>query len=384
MKNRKKDNTRETQVRIFLITGMVLILFTVTGCGPSPADLAAVDYTPLPGDNWEVSTPEAEGLDPLLVAELYYEAAQLDRIYSLLVVKNGKLIAEKYFHEGSIDQQNNAQSVTKSYFSALVGIALDQGCLSSVDQTLLEFFPEYADQIDDPRKEEITIRHLLQMRSGYPLEESHPDLADRFFGGEGNWLPLIVDFPLTSDPGTKFQYSNFSSYLLGAIVSRACAVDLKEFAEAYLFDPTNTELGEMWQDDFGFYYPNLHATARDQARFGQLYLDDGVYNGEQIIPARFVHDSLQNYTQDPPAAINRRNYERSAYGYQWWEVQTGDRTYESAQGHGGQVIALVDEHDMVVVLTADPFWLQWGDEHWENEKANNYLVADFIASLPSE
>jgi hypothetical protein len=327
---------------------------------------------------------DAPGLDPDLVAELYYDASKLETIYSLLVVKHGKLIAEKYFNEGSIGQQNNAQSVTKSYFSALVGIALHQGCLSSLDQEMIDFFPEYVDQITDPRKKQITIEHLLQMRSGYPSEESNRDLADRFFGGQGDWLPLVVDFPLTSDPGTKFQYSNFSSYLLGVIVSRACETDLREFAERNLFWPTDTELGETWQDSFGYYYINLHVTARAQARFGQLYLDDGAYNGLQIIPADFVHDSLTSYTQDPPAAINRRNHRRIGYGYQWWTVRAGDQEYVSAQGHGGQVIALLDEFGMVIVLTADPFWLEWGDRHWKNEKANNYSVGDFIASPASE
>lgn len=380
----EKNQTKETQQFIILFISVFVILSTLVACGPSAEGLAAVDYTPMPGNDWEVSTPEAEGLDPDLLAEFYYEAAGLDTIYSLLVLKNGRLVAEEYFNEGSIDQQNNLQSVTKSYFSALVGIALDQGCLSSLDQKMIEFFPEYANQITDPRKNQITIRHLLQMRSGYPLEESHSDLSDRFFGGEGNWLPLIVDFPLTSVPGTEFQYSNFSSYLLGAIVSRACETDLREFAEQNLFRPTDTELGEMWQDDFGFYYINLHATARDQARFGQLFLDNGAYNGKQILPVDYVHDSIQSYSKDPPAAINRGNHKRTGYGYQWWTVRAGDQEYVSAQGHGGQIIALLDEYDMVIVLTADPFWLEWGDRHWKNEKANNYLVADFIAALAGE
>ena len=369
-------------------TGVILILSTLmlsglACCGPSAADLAAVDYTPLPGDDWEVSTPAEQGLDPMLVAELYYNASELDTIYSLLIVKNGYLIAEDYFNEGSVDQQTNVQSVTKSYFSALVGIALDQGCLSTVDQKMMEFFPEYADQITDPRKDEITIRHLLQMRSGYPWEESHPDLWDAFFE-HGDWLPLIVHFPLISDPGTEFHYSNFSTYLLGVIVSRACDVDFTEFAERNLFEPTDTELGETWQDVFGYYYINIHVTARDAARFGQLYLDDGVYDGSQIIPADWVHDSLQTYSEDPSDLKVGRNWHYAGYGYQWWTAGSGEHEYDVALGHGGQVIALLDEYDMVIVVTADPFWLIHNDRSWRHEKALKNLVGDFVASLPSE
>jgi hypothetical protein len=97
----------------------------LAGCGgPSTEELAAVDYTPLPGDDWQVSTPAEQGLDPMLVAELYYNAAQLPRLYGLLVIKNGYLIAEKYFNEGAVDQLSSRQSATKSFASALVGIAL--------------------------------------------------------------------------------------------------------------------------------------------------------------------------------------------------------------------------------------------------------------------
>jgi len=140
-----------------------------------PEDLAKVEYTPLPGDDWRVSTPETQGLNPMLVAELYLDAAEMETLYGLLVIKNGYLIAEGYFNEGSARQKARLQSVTKSYTSALVGIALNKGCLSSVDQKMMEFFPELADRIRDPRKSQITIRDMLQMRAGYPWEESTPE-----------------------------------------------------------------------------------------------------------------------------------------------------------------------------------------------------------------
>ena len=158
------------QYFLLIIAIVFLVMSASASCGPSIEDLLAVDYTPLPGDDWEVSTPTEQDLDPMLVAEVYYNAAELETLYSLLVVKNGYLIAEDYFNEGSVEQKDRLQSATKSYTSALVGIALDQGYLSSVDQKMLDFFPELAGQITDPRKEQITIRDLLQMRAGYPWE----------------------------------------------------------------------------------------------------------------------------------------------------------------------------------------------------------------------
>jgi len=129
---------------LLISTILILILSMLSGCGPSTEDLEAVDYTPLPGDDWEVSTPAEQGIDPKLVAELYYKAAELETIKGLLVVKNGKLIGEGYFNGGSVDEMFDRASATKSFTSALVGIALDQGCLSSVDQMMIDFFPEFA------------------------------------------------------------------------------------------------------------------------------------------------------------------------------------------------------------------------------------------------
>jgi len=160
--------SKERQHSFFFFTSAILILSILVECGPRKEDLEAVEYTPLSGDDWKVSTPAEQGLDPMLVAELYLDATELETLYGLLVIKNGYLIAEGYFNDGSIEQVSSRQSVTKSYTSALVGIALDQGCLSDVDQKMMDFFPEFAGQIDDPRKEQITIRDMLQMRSGYP------------------------------------------------------------------------------------------------------------------------------------------------------------------------------------------------------------------------
>jgi len=372
------------QYFLLIIAIVLLVMLALPSCGPSLEDLLAVDYTPLPGDDWEVSTPAEQGLDPMLVAELYYYAAELETIYSLLVIKNGYLIAEDYFNEGFIDQKDRLQSVTKSYTSALVGIALEQAYLSSVDQKMLDFFPEVAEQITDPRKEQITIRHLLQMRAGYPWEETDPALWDGLLSG--HYPPLIEEFPLIADPGTEFHYSNLSSNWLGIIIDRATGMNLKSFAEEHLFSVIDVEAGEWGMDAEGHNNGcgDLHFSARDAAKFGLLYLNEGEYEGKQVISEDWVHDSLQTYSEDAWDYKVGRNFNDIGYGYQWWSVRAGDHHYNLAWGHGGQQIALLDELDMVIIVTSDPFWLQHDDESWKHEKANLNLVADFIASLSSE
>jgi CubicO group peptidase (beta-lactamase class C family) len=356
---------------------------------PRAEDLKAVVYTPLPGDDWKVSTPAAQGLDPKLVAELYLDAAQMETLYGLLVIKNGHLIAEGYFNEGSIEQKARLQSVTKSFTSALVGIALDQGRLSSVDQKMMDFFPQLAGQRTDLKKAQITIRHLLQMRAGYPWEETDPALWQALLSG--NYLPLISEIPLISDPGSEFNYSNLTSNWLGIIVARACDTDLKSYAEKHLFLPIDSKVGEWGQDGTGHYNGccDLHFRARDAAKFGLLYLNDGKYGSNQVISAGWVRESLQSYSKDAWVTKDKLNkvgrYLRNlGYGYQWWSARVGGHHLDFAWGHGGQLIVLLDALEMVIVVTADPFYLQHDGRSWKHEQANINLVGKFIKSLPGE
>jgi len=360
------------------------------GRGPSTEELETVDYTPLPGDDWPVSTPAEQGLDPMLVAELYYDAAELETLYGLLVIKNGHLIAEEYFNEGSVDQLSGRQSATKSFTSALAGIALDQGYLSSVDQKMMDFFPEFADQIDDPRKEQITIRHLLQMRAGYPWEGRTPPYFDILYLRDNwHWRPHLFDFPLVDDPGTKFNYSNLTSHLLAVIVARACDTDLKSYAQEHLLSPIGAEVGDWTPDPDGYRWGwgEIYLTARHMGKFGLLYLNDGEWEGKQVLSADWVTDSLQRYSE----GINFTGWFSSkagrylrdiGYGYQWWSARAGDHRFDFAWGHGGNLIVLLDEFDMVIVTTADPLYHLPEEKGWKYEGAIIDVVGKFIKSLP--
>lgn len=267
---------------------------------PLPEDLKAVKYTPLQRAGWDVSTPAAEGLDSRLVAELYFNAASVKTLYGLLVLRHGRLIAEGYFGPAGIDQLSGRQSMTKSVTSAMVGMALKEGCLSSVEQKMIDFFPEFADKIQDPRKRRITIRQLLEMRAGYAWEGRTPPFFDiLFMRGDWHWLPHIVDFPLVSDPGAAFAYSNLSSHLLAVIVQRVCGRDLKSFSQARLFAPLHARVAKWSSDPDGYNWGwgEIYLTARDMVRFGQLYLRGGRCEGRQIVPGDWVGKSLQPHSQ---------------------------------------------------------------------------------------
>jgi CubicO group peptidase (beta-lactamase class C family) len=294
------------------------------------------------------------------------------------------LVAEDYFNDGSVDQKDRLQSVTKSFTSALVGIALEQGCLSNVDQKMLDFFPEIVDKITDPRKNQITVRNLLEMRAGYPREEDDQALWDGLLSGR--YPPLIEDFPLVSEPGTRFHYSNLTSNWLGIIVDRSCGMNLKSYAEEHLFSPLDVMPGEWGQDAEGHNNGcgDLHLSARDAAKFGLLYLNDGIYEGNQVLPTDWVEDSLQTYSVNEAFVKRVGDFHDIGYGYQWWSANAGDYHVNFAWGHGGQLIVLVDELDMVIVTTSYPFWLEHNDESWKHEKAIITLVSEFITFSPSE
>lgn len=370
----------------------ILIISILAGCdsinildsNPSSEDLAAVEYTPLQRDDWEVSTPEEQGLEPDLVAKFYYDATQQDTLYSVLVIKDGFLIAEDYFNEGSIYKKTLLQSVTKSYVSALVSTAIEQGCLSNIDEKLVDFFPEIAGQITDPRKEHITIAEMLQMRSGYPDEETDQAYMEALYWGV--YPPLIEGFPLVCDPGTCFNYSNVTYSLLAILLSRSCEVDLIEFTQEHLFGPMDTEIGDWMKDREGNYVGSggIHASARDAARFGQVYLDGGEYKGTQIISSEWVRNSLQSYTEKAKDYGRSLVFKDLGYGYGWWSARVGDHDFNFAWGHGGQLIVLLEDLDMVIVTTAEPFLGEHSGNSWKHESAIMNMVGRFIKTLPGE
>ena len=357
----------------------------LAGCGggPSADDLAAVDYAPQAVDGWAVSTPAEHGLDPDAVAESYWRADQLESIHSLLVIKDGELVAERYWRLGRPDYQQNVQSVTKSYTGALVALAIEQGCIPGVDEPMMTYFPELEARVGDPRLNDITIEHLLQMRAGYPWEESSSELFELLYRG---FSPTtLVEVPLIRDPGSGHDYSNLSSHLLGIVVARACDTDLWTMARDRLLGPLGAFPGP-WSSDWSGYqngHSSLHTKARDMAAFGQLYLNGGQWDGEQVISAEWIEASWQTYSPDAWSIGVGDNFGEPGYGYQWWNVTAGAHTYHLAWGHGGQQIAVLPELDLVVVVTADPLYGQFGDQPWALEKANLNLVANFIAGLPS-
>lgn len=355
---------------------------------PTPDMLGGVPFTPVDQPDWPVASLEEAGLEKPAIDALFLEASRLRNLWGLLVIKDGKLAAEGYFHEGSIAQVSTRHSITKSYLSALFGIATQTGCAPGLDTPMLSLFPEMSDAVTDERKRSITFRHMLQMRAGFPMEIASPEHHDRLFmSGEWNWIGHIEDFPLLDAPGARFGYSNLTSDLLAIALARACETDLKTFAERNLFEPTGTRLAAWTAGPHGYRigWGEMQITARDMARFGQLYLDGGQWKGRAVVPADWVEASLASYTRNAWMTPKLGRYlSEIGYGYQWWSARAGPHAVNFAWGHGGQLIVLVPTLGLVVVTTADP---QAGldpirDPGWERELAIINVVGRFVSKLP--
>jgi CubicO group peptidase (beta-lactamase class C family) len=306
------------------------------------------EYWPTSG--WQTSTPEQQGMDSgkLQIADEFIQD-RLPDAFSLLVVKNGYLVFEKYYSWGSPEKIAAVHSVTKSVTSALVGIALEKGYLDSVDQKLIEFFPEYATEDLDPRIEKIRLKHILTMSAGFSWNDRGPVMRDWYTSAD--WAKFTIQLPLVTYPGDKFNYNSSISHLLSIILSRSTKTSTLNFAKQNLFEPIG--ISGFWrQDPQGYYIGGfgLGLSARDLAKFGFLYLNNGYWNGQSIVPEQWVKKSTEQQIQ----AVRHPFYGTFGYGYHWWVKQVDGCSSFRAWGRRGQYIAVVPELDLVVVVTSNP------------------------------
>ena len=305
------------------------------------------EYWPTSG--WRSSTPEMQGMDSakLLIADEFIQN-RLPDAFSLLVVKNGYLVFEKYYSWGSPEKYAVVHSVTKSVTSALIGIALDKGYLKSVDQKLIEFFPEYITDDLDPRKKEISLKHLLTMSAGFRWNDRGPVMGDWYTSS--NWAKFTIQLPQENNPGEVFNYNSSTSHLLSIILSKSTKTSTLDFAKQNLFEPLGIQSAYWHQGPQGYYIGGfgLGLSARDLAKIGFLYLNNGYWNGQSIVSEYWVKESADQKIQ----AVSHPIYGTFGYGYQWWVKKVDDCSSFRAWGRRGQFIVIVPELDLVIAVTS--------------------------------
>ena len=331
------------------ILRLVLTLSFIIGVG------CEKDTSPLVsggGYTWDVSSPEEQGITVSGLTDAENRARQHGFVNSLLVVRNGYLVRESYFNGFDRDAAFNVMSVSKSFISALVGLALREGLLDSLDQPMMDFFPDYATPGLDPQKYQITLRHLLSMRAGFDGSIEDYDINWRRWINSYDWIGYAINLELAHPPGTRFAYITAETHLLSAILSRACGMNTMQFAKRHLFEPMGITIRGWDKDPQGIYTGGMgmYFNARDMARFGLLYLQDGQLDGLQIILADWVEVSLQKYSYGND---NWGALDNIGYGYLWWLGRINNVSCFIALGYGGQYIMVFPSLNLIVVTTSN-------------------------------
>jgi CubicO group peptidase (beta-lactamase class C family) len=315
-----------------------------------------------------------------LVDEIRDEGTPYPEIHSLLVMRGGELVLEKYFNGSYNNDLHTIQSVTKSITSAAIGIAIDDGLISNVSEKMVDFFPEQRSVlVQDERRARMRLEDILTMRTGTDYNENgtgspHFQLNDLTTGWDDFWLAR----PMVNEPGGFWRYDSGGVIALSAMLKDRYGSHADVYIDEKLFSPLGITRRKWFRNQE--LHPHtgggLNMRALDLLKIGQLYLQKGKWNGQQLISEAWIDASFKrHYTfSNAPGSTSKR----IGYGYLWWLLQpdpAGDGTpIYAAMGYRGQYIFIIPEHDMVVVVTS------WMPVNISSEPVN-FLYSDILPAV---
>ena len=315
---------------------------------------------------------------------------EFPNFHSLLIAKNSKLVYENYFSgtdeisgkklgyiDHAIDDLHDCRSISKSITSLCIGIAIDQGLIKSLDEPVVQYFPEHENYFD-AQKRQITIKHLLTMTAGFEWNEdvSYRDLKNSELQMDINSDPIkyILSRPITSLPGIKWNYNGGESQLLAQIILKASGMAIDKFAEKNLFKPLGINKYEWLtlKENMPAAASGLRLRSRDLLKIGLLYMDNGLWQGKQIVDKEWTNISL--------SPVVTRVGEKG-YGFQFWtynEVVNGKSIHVAeAKGNGGQRIFFVKELNLLVVITAGNY-NKWDIVNDSHKALTDYVIPSIV------
>lgn len=309
-----------------------------------------------PNSGWEISKAH---YDREKIRALNERIAQnrFKHISSIVVIKDGELLIEEYFNGANRNTLHNTRSVGKSFASTMTGIAIEEGHFKGVDQTLDEFYDLRQFSNYSKKKAQVTLKSLLTMSSGFLGNDSDYDSPgnEEYMYPTDNWVKFGLDLPMDDkkEIGSTWEYFTAGTVLLGDILHKTVPNGLEEYADKKLFSPLGIT-NYQWQ-----YTPQrvantaggLQLTSLDYAKFGQLYKNDGLWNGQQILSKKWVEQSFTNYFVKTP--------DQPGYGFLFWnqEFSTSDGSYEAflSNGNGGNKVIMFTDEPLVIVITATAY-----------------------------
>lgn len=260
---------------------------------------------------------------------------------ALLLIKNDSLLFEKYYEDYNIDSKSNSFSMVKSYIAALLGKAIMEGAIESLDQAVVDFFPE----LKGPYAQQLTVGDLASMASGQQWDESYysPTSVTTAAYFVKDLDQLILDQPITEKPGLRYTYKSGTTQLLGMVIAKATGENLTDYLYESFWNPMGAEYEALWQLDSEQNgrekaYCCLASNARDFARLSKLYKNHGIWNGQRLLDSSFIAKSLKPRFKESPE-----------YGYSWWlKKYKGNKVYMN-RGHLGQYVITFPEENLILV-----------------------------------
>lgn len=342
---------------IIFIVLTTLISGSLTGCTSndsaskgekeSLSGNSTSDYWPTEG--WKTSTPEAQGMDSAQMAAMFDTIKTFNYdVHHVQVIRNGYTVAECHYGPYEAEDSHIVYSITKSVTSALIGKAIEEGYIKSVDDKVLNYFPNHTIQNVSDYKSAMTIKDLLTMRTGFDWLEngdySNPNNSTALFHRSENPIQYMLDLPVVEAPGKTFNYSTGATHLLSGILTAATQKSAEAYAKEKLWEPLGITSAYWGKDNQNINEGGSRSfyTSGDLAKIGYLFLNNGNWDGQQVLSKEWVKESttIQVETPKGPAGYG-------GYGYQWWK-----NPYDgySARGYGGQFLFVLPETNLVVVF----------------------------------
>ncbi len=329
-----------------------------------------------PAEEWEKISFDQTKIDSIVIDSIDQRILKIQKqrkdFRSFLVVVDNKLLFEKYYDGGGINELNSLKSVTKSITSLLTGKAIDLNLIKNVDQEISEFFPEYFTEVDDSLKNSIRIKNLLTMSAGFRWNNfggKYRSGWDLYKGNRHEYM--ITKTVMENKPGEIFNYNSGLSHMLSGIITNESTMKTDQFAEKYLFEPLGIKKYKWTADRNGYNLGNseLFLTSRAMAKIGLLVLNKGYWFDKQIIDSTYVKEMLS--PQIKTEGIGQKYCQN--YGYQWWVKDYKNIRINFAAGYGGQYIFVIPKLKVVIVFTTN--W-QTSDSSFQPLR----FVNDFIDS----
>lgn len=373
---RDSDEVLQSDKAFKTFSGVIILLCMLTGIF-----LMLVRNLNRPDDGWQKAMPQEVNMNEVILQDLVTKMHNglFGNFDGLVIIKDNKLVIDEYKNGYNADRIHTVQSVTKSITSLLVGIAIDHSEIHNEEVKILDYFQINTVENLDEMKRAITIRDLLTMQGGFhwdefstPINEDNPVVK---MNNSPNWVKCAIDAPMSYKPGTKFQYNSGGVMLLDHIIHKETGMHADKYAEKQLFSRLGIR-NYYWSKQHIFFGTThtgggLYLRPRDLAKIGQLILNKGRWEGEQIVSEEWISKSLEKHVESVPLGILR-----AGYGYLWWifpDKSAQNLDIYACMGSGGQYMFIIPQHNLIVVTAGNEF-----DDRYTGINGALVMLNDYI------